>query len=368
MRAHVLATIAFGLMVQGAALAQGPVFPTTGEGLYEVGCAKCHGDDGRGVDLSLVAFDIPLPDFADCSFAAREPDADWITVSHEGGPVRGFSRTMPAFGGAFSVERLQLIMDHLRTFCTDKRWPRGELNLPRALVTEKAFPEDEAIYTLSVNSSVEGAVLNKITYEKRFGPRSMWEVIVPFGARELSSEDGWGNVGIGDVTLAVKHTVHHSVESGSIVAVGTEVILPTGSREDRLGTGTTRFEPFVAYGQLLSDNLFLQAFGGVQLSTNRNKSPHVVIARAVFGGTWTQGDFGRSWSPMVELLNTVTLGDNGKTNWSVVPQVQMSLNQRQHILLNVGVRLPLNDSDQRSSQVVMYVLWDWFDGGLFDGW
>jgi len=71
---------------------------------------------------------------------------------------------------------------------------------------------------------------------------------------------------------------------------------------------------------------------------------------------------------MVELLSTVSLGEHSKANWSVVPQVQLSLNKRQHILLNGGMRLPLNDSDQRSSQVVMYVLWDWFDGGLFDGW
>ena len=367
MRAHVVA-VALGLMVPGAARAQGPVFPTTGEGLYEVGCSKCHGGDGRGVDLSLVAFDIPLPDFADCSFAAREPDADWITVSHEGGPARGFSRSMPAFSGAFTVAQLQLVIDHIRGFCTDKRWPRGDLNLPRALVTEKAFPEDEAVYTLSVNSSGEGAVLNRITYEKRFGPRSMFEIIVPFGARQLSSEDGWGNVGIGDIAVALKHTVYHSLDSGSIVSVGGEVILPTGSTENRLGAGTTRFEPFVAYGQILPSNFFVQAFGGVQLSTNRDKSPHVVIARAVLGGSWIQGDFGRTWSPMVELLNTVTLGDQPKANWSVVPQVQVSLNTRQHILLNVGIRLPLNEREQRSSQVLMYVLWDWFDGGLFDGW
>ncbi len=368
MRWLITLVVFLGLPIPGTAWAQGPVFPTTGEGLYDVGCAKCHGEDGKGVDLSLVAFDEPLPDFSDCSFAAREPDADWITVSHEGGPSRGFSHTMPAFGGAFSVEQLQLIMDHLRRFCADERWPRGELNLPRALITEKAFPEDEAVYTLSVNSSGDSAVINKITYEKRFGPSSMWEVIVPFGARELSSENGWGDVGIGDIALAVKHTVHHSVESGSIVAVGGEMILPTGSTNDGLGAGTTRFEPFVAYGQLLSDNLFLQAFGGVELSADRDKSAHEVIARAVFGGSWTQGDFGRTWSPMMELLNTTTLGDDSETNWSLVPQVQVSLNTRQHILLNVGMNVPLNDTHRRSTQVLMYVLWDWFDGGLFDGW
>ena len=29
---------------------------------------------------------------------------------------------------------------------------------------------------------------------------------------------------------------------------------------------------------------------------------------------------------------------------------------------------PLNDRDNRDTQVLAYVLWDWFDGGLFDFW
>lgn len=201
-RAVFLLVVILGLPQLAAA--QELQYPTTPKGLYEIGCAGCHGPDGRGVDLEQVAFNDPLPDFTDCSFAAREPDGDWITVSHQGGPSRGFSTSMPAFGEAFSLQQLQLIVDHLRTFCTDKSWPRGDLNLPRALVTEKAFPEDEAVYTLDINTSGAGGVLNEITYEKRFGRRSMWEIVVPFGARELSSEDRWGNVGVGDVGVAVK--------------------------------------------------------------------------------------------------------------------------------------------------------------------
>lgn len=365
-RAVFLLVVIFGL--PQVAVAQGPQYPTTPRGLYEIGCASCHAPDGRGVDLEKVAFTDPLPDFTDCSFGAREPDADWITVSHQGGPSRGFSSSMPAFGEAFSMQQLQLIMDHLRTFCTDKRWPRGELNLPRALVTEKAFPEDEAVYTLGVNTSGAGGVLNEITYEKRFGPRSMWEVIVPFGARELSGKAGWGNIGVGDIAVAVKHTVHHSVESGSIAAVGGEVILPTGSTEQGLGTGVARFEPFVAYGQILPNNLFLQLFGAVELSTDREKVSHEALWRAVVGGSWSQADFGRTWSPMVEVLGDVALTDGARVDWSLVPQLQVSLNQRQHILLNVGVRLQLTNSHTRSTQLLMYVLWDWFDGGFFDGW
>ncbi len=355
------------LLLAWPALAQGPVFPTTGQGLYEVGCAKCHGDDGAGVDLATVGFDEPLPDFTDCAFASREPDPDWIAVSHEGGPVRAFSRTMPAFGGAFTVEQLQLIMDHIRGYCTDDRWPRGELNLPRALVTEKAFPEDEAVYTASVNANNGGGVVNAIIYEKRFGPRSMWEVEIPFGARELSAENGWGNVGFGDIAVAIKHTMHHSVEAGNILSVGTEVKLPTGSEEQGRGNGVTVVEPFVAFGQALPGDGFLQAFAGVELSTDSDKRAHQAIARIVVGDTWTQGEFGRAWSPMVEVLSAVPLEDSAEVLWDVVPQIQVALNTRQHVLLNLGVRVPLN-GERRSTQILMSVLWDWFDGGLFDGW
>ncbi len=354
--------------VPAVALAQGMQIPTTGKGLYEIGCASCHGVEGRGVDLDTVAFDDPLPDFTDCSFAEREPDGDWITVTHQGGASRGFSTSMPAYGEAFTMQQLQLIIDYTRTFCVDERWPRGELNMPRAIVTEKAYPEDEAVYTLGVNTSGAGAVLHEITYEKRFGPRSMWEIEVPFGAREFSATDGWGDVGIGDVAVAVKHTVHHSIDGGSIASIGGEVILPTGRSDQGLGTGTTSFEPFVAYGQLLPSDLFLQLFGAVELSTDTAKVDHEALWRAVLGGSWSQGGFGRTWSPMVEVLGSVELKDRAWVNWSLVPQLQVSLNRRQHVLLNVGVRIPLTGSDARSTQLLMYVLWDWFDGGFLDGW
>ena len=54
----------------------------------------CHGADGRGSPPERVGFDVPLPDFTDCSFATREPDGDWFAVAHQGGPVRGFAVTL----------------------------------------------------------------------------------------------------------------------------------------------------------------------------------------------------------------------------------------------------------------------------------
>jgi len=38
------------------------------------------------------------------------------------------------------------------------------------------------------------------------------------------------------------------------------------------------------------------------------------------------------------------------------------------VLLNLGARLPATNKDGRRTQLMFYLLWDWFDGGLFSGW
>jgi hypothetical protein len=81
-----------------------------------------------------------------------------------------------------------------------------------------------------------------------------------------------------------------------------------------------------------------------------------------------QGQFGRTWSPMVEVLGARELASGEPVLWDVVPQMQVTLSKRQHIMINVGVRVPVNGRDSRRTQVLTYFLWDWFDGGLFDGW
>ena len=57
-----------------------------------------------------------------------------------------------------------------------------------------------------------------------------------------------------------------------------------------------------------------------------------------------------------------------RVHWDVLPHVQVSLSRRQHILINGGVRIPVNDRQGRTTRVLTYFLWDWFDGGLLDGW
>ena len=87
----------------------------SGPEFYQEACANCHGTDGRGLDRAQVGFDEPLPDFTDCEFAPREPDSDWIAVTHDGGPARAFSEMMPAFGAALTLEQIGRIMQHVRS-------------------------------------------------------------------------------------------------------------------------------------------------------------------------------------------------------------------------------------------------------------
>jgi hypothetical protein len=337
---------------------------STPRGVYDAACAACHGRDGRGQPQATVGFELPLPDFTDCSFATREPDADWFAVSHRGGPARAFDRRMPAFGAALSEADIQGTLEQIRTFCRDEAWPRGELNLPRALVTEKAFPEDEAVLETQIAS---GAVVNTLLYEKRFGPRSQVEMLVPIRVQEQDAAS-WRR-GLGDVAIAFKHALFHSLQSGRIFSAAGEVVFPTGKETEGLGSGVTKFEPFVSFGQILPQDGFLQAQVGFEFPANRDKASNESFWRVVAGRSFTQDEgFGRAWSPMIELLAARELEEGASVVWDIVPQMQVTLSRRQHIMINVGVRIPINERSGRSTQLLTYFLWDWFDGGLFDGW
>jgi hypothetical protein len=334
----------------------------TGPDLYAAACAACHGADGRGMPRSTVGFDVPLPDFTDCSFATVEADADWMAVAHDGGPARAFDRRMPAFGEALSAAELQRTLDHVRRFCSDSRWPRGELNLPRALVTEKAYPENETVLTTAFAATGRGTVVNELLYEQRMGARAQFEILVPFTAHDTGT--GWRS-GLGDVAVAVKRVLAHSLDAGRIVSVSGEVVLPTGSEADGIGNGNLVFEPFLTFGQILPGEAFVQAQTGLEVPSSGEKEG---FWRVALGRTFVEGRFGRAWSPMLEVLGAREFDAGARTHWDVLPQVQVSLSKRQHILINAGVRMPVNDRAGRPTQVLAYFLWDWFDGGLLDGW
>lgn len=338
----------------------------SGEQIYRAACAACHGPDGRGNPASQVGFDTPLPDFTDCSFATPEAEADWFAIVHAGGPVRAFARRMPSFAGALTDDEILRVVGYVRGLCGDRRWPPGDLNLPRALVTEKAYPENEALLVVEGRRNGGAAMRTSLVYERRLGARSQWEVVLPIAVQQAGEGGPWSR-GFGDAAAAFKHVVFHDGSRGSIVSVGGELVLPTGRRSTGAGSGTFVFEPFVSAGQSIGVG-FVQAQAGVELPADTRKAEREAFLRAVVGQTFFEGRFHREWSPMLELAGARPLVSGAAMEWDLVPQVQVSLSRRHHVLVNAGIQLPVTARQGRGRVLHAYLLWDWFDGGFFSGW
>jgi mono/diheme cytochrome c family protein len=336
----------------------------TGAQIYDAACATCHARDGRGTPKPAIGFDVPIRDFTDCT-ASAEPSPDWYAVVHEGGPVRALSRYMPAYGEALTSADIDKVVDYLRAFCAEQdAWPVGDLNFPRAFFTEKAFPENEAVWETHIAARGDRAVSNELIYERRFGARNQIEVKVPIDFQQQGDQP-WVQ-GIGDVAFAVKRAFLVNNASGTIAAAGAEVILPTGNADQGLGNGYTVFEPFAMWGQALPRNGYFQMHGGIEIPSDSDATKEAFVRTAIGTSFAQDRGFGRAWSPQVEVLWARPFGE--ASEWDVVPQIQVSLSKLQHVLIAGGVRVPITQREERHPQVLVYFLWDWFDGGLFAFW
>ncbi len=341
--------------------------PDRGQETFEQICATCHGADGKG-GPGEQNLQVPMPDFTDCAFASREPDADWYAVAHEGGPARGFSPLMPPHGSSLGAETLELVIAHVRTFCTDARWPAGELNLPRPQITEKAFPEDEVVSEIAFNAEHESEAVLAFVYEKRVGPRGQVEVTLPFALAEDAS--GSQQAGLGDVGLGAKLALWHSKARGGILSVAGEVVLPTGERDRGLGDGTVVLEPSVLWGQVLPRDFFLHGQLVGEFPTRGDRGADELQLRLALGTSFFEDrGFGREWAPLLEVVTTRVFA-RGEPDWEadLAPQLHLSQSRRQHVRLSLGARVPVTQTHDRPVRGLLYLLWDWYDGGLAEGW
>src|SRR6266404_730173 len=293
----------------------------TGEHIFKSACIACHGPDGKGTPKTIAGFEPPdsFPDFTRCDQTTAEPNSAWQDVITHGGRSRGFSQIMPAFGDALTTEQISKVVKYLRSFCREKGWARGELNLPRALVTEKAYPEDEVVISSAVNVRGAPGVSNDVIHEQRFGVKNQIEIDVPINF--VDQNHVWHG-GVGDTVLGVKRVMFSSLRSGSILSLQGEVIVPTGNKAHGLGTGTTTFETFAAFDQLFPTNTFVQFQMGADLPRHTDISPQSLFWRTALGQSFAADHgLGRLWSPMVEFLTDKELITGARTNWDILPQM-----------------------------------------------
>jgi len=369
----ILVSLACWSVYSGSAFAQTLRYPrkpdpTNGAAIYHDGCVACHGATGKGAPETSTEFERPdtFPDFTRCDQTTPESNMQWKAVVVRGGPARGFSPIMPAFEDLLTSDDVDDVIAYLRQFCTNPHWARGELNLPRALVTEKAFPEDELVISTAVNASGAPGFVTDIIHEQRFGVHNQIEVDVPVN---VSDQNHTWHGGLGDITFAVKREMFSSLRTGSILSLQAGLLAPVGNRERGFGAGTATFEPFAAFNQLFPTNTWFQFQFGADLPFQTELAPQSLFLRMVGGQTFAGNHrLGRMWSPMVEFLADRDLTTGARTNWDYLPEMQVTISRRQHVRANVGVRNPMTNTAGRQRQVVFYFLWDWADGALTEGW
>jgi hypothetical protein len=235
------------------------------------------------------------------------------------------------------------------------------------MVTEKAFVEDEFVLSAAMATRSPRNVDSKLVYEQRFLRRWQFEIMVPFGV--ASGADGSREAGVGDIAAGAKTVLLASLNSGSILSLAGEVALPTGNKDKGFGKGVVVFEPFLSLGQILLWEFFLHMQTGAEIPAKDTSGVETEgFLRAALGRSLVWGKFGRSFSPMVEAVAFRELKGGAPTSLDLVPQVQISLSRRQHVLASLGASFPTANREGRSPQAMAYVLWDWFDGGLFEAW
>lgn len=345
-----LLSVALWLTVTTPLLAQTAEGPKTVAEMWSAWCARCHGADGSGKVAEPTVTVEPL-DFTDCRIASAEPDADWEVAIAHGGPAVGLSSQMPAFGDVLTGEQVGEFVRLLRGFCREPGWPTGNLNLPRPIFTEKAFPENELII-LPVASHDKnrpnGFTINTI-YERRIGKRAQIEAVLPVERVYVSSLNE-AEAGLGDVEIGLKYALTPG-SSRYLLSAGFDVAFPTGAEGRLLGDFSAVFEPYLALGTILGGNYVQGQFKLELPSSNsfrtRETVYNVYVGRdtSVFPNTWTLG---------------IELNGENKELW-VTPQIRKGLTRTGALGAAFGVRVPLTERDEHGIAFVGYLLWEYLE-------
>ena len=89
--------------------------------------------------------------------------------------------------------------------------------------------------------------------------------------------------------------------------------------------------------QLLPGQVFIQLQPGIDIPRHIEYGPRTAYLRTAVGRSFAgDGELGRLWSPMLEVIGNRDLTPGTKTDWDVVPEFQVTLNRRQHIRAAAG--------------------------------
>jgi hypothetical protein len=327
------------------AAAQTATLPGTIPDIWNAWCARCHGRDGSG-RVSQPTVTVAAMNFTDCRVAAAEPDADWAAAIRYGGPAVGLSSHMPAFGEVLDSDQVVGLIAHIRRFCDDPNWPIGNLNFPRPIFTEKAFPEDEFLLVPASSHRPhrpDAAALAAI-YERRLGTRAQLEIVLPFESVYVAERQS----GLGDAEIGLKYAINPR-NGEYLVSAGFDFLMSTGRESTLVGGFHPLFEPYVALATTAGDT-YVQAQLKLELPRRgswrrREVLYSVYLGRdtSIFPDTWTLG---------LEFT-----AENYEL--ALTPQIRKGLTRTGALAAAFGVRLPLTDREDQGLRYVGYLLWEY---------
>jgi len=350
-----------GLFTLSAAGADEAADLARGQEIFGSICATCHGPAGApDPDSPLVkGLGVMPANFSDALFNSREPLDAWKIVVTHGGPALGFSEQMPAFGESLSEADIDAVLVYIKTLGGEHDYPDGSLNLFLPIRTKKAFPEDEWVWKHRyTGQDPDNAWKTTLEYEFRIGERGQ-------GILEANYELEGSQSDFGHIEPGFKYVLKHDRRSGFILTGAAQVGVPLNSGAN------WEFLPYLAFGKVLSESWTLQGSGRLKFDLEDSDKSSAELAGIVH---WVHTPWPRKVFPALEVVAEIPFergsGPDRKDalQFSVLPQARIGLNKRGNIALNVGMEWPLNDRDRYDWRAYVYFIWDFADGGLFDGW
>jgi mono/diheme cytochrome c family protein len=323
--------------------------PTTIPEMWNAWCARCHGKDGTGKVPDRPVTVEPM-DFTECKITTPEGDSDWEAVISQGGPAAGLSSQMPAFGDFLKPAQVSEFVAYIRNFCQEKGWPSGNLNLPRPMFAEKAFPENELIFAPVVSHRTDepAEIGFAAIYEKRLGKRAQLEAVLPLGS--VGGEDG-RNSGVGDIEIGLKYALTPSA-TNHLFSVGFDVSTPTGSESNGLGEGQYFFEPYISTATVIGSQTYLQTQFKLEFPQNEPWADRAFIYNIYLGRD-------HRLSPSTMTYGIELNGENDEV--ALTPQLRKGLSRTGALAAAFGVRVPVNHFDEQGVKFVGYLLWEFLE-------
>jgi len=224
-----------------------------------------------------------------------EQDADWQAVVHEVGPFVGWDAHAVLWRCAHRRSDRPGV-GHVRTFCKDRPGARRP-ELPARLLHEKAFPENEYVWTTAFTGRATGD-LEHARLRSRIGSRNQLEIV----RRLISSRPQRpARARLGDLAFAFAGHLRESSRAASAPRHGSGPA--HGERDPGLGNGYSVFEPFAMWGRCSRETRSFRCMVGSKCRRMRPRSEGSVPAHAV----GTRSHRTRLW-PSVVAAGRVALG------------------------------------------------------------